>query len=179
VTIRLDTAEAPHELAQMARPPILLSLFLMMPALALNAQILKGRVFQVSDGDTILIQTTGRRVEIRLHGIDAPELMQVHGMRAKRFLARLVNGREVRVLMKARDRLRRIIGVVTIEEINVNMAMIAKGMAWVYRRHIEREPYYEFWKRLERRARIAKRGLWSDPHPVAPWRWRRMRRRGR
>ena len=28
-------------------------------------------------------------------------------------------------------------------------------------------------KRLEQEARDAKRGLWSDPHAVAPWEWRK------
>ncbi len=29
---------------------------------------------------------------------------------------------------------------------------------------------------LEEEARVAKRGLWADPHAVPPWEWRVMRK---
>ncbi len=32
---------------------------------------------------------------------------------------------------------------------------------------------------LEEEARVARRGLWADPHAVPPWEWRVMRRRAR
>jgi endonuclease YncB( thermonuclease family) len=39
----------------------------------------------------------------------------------------------------------------------------------VFRRYATRMEYF----RIEDEARVAGRGLWSDPHPVPPWEWRR------
>jgi len=30
-------------------------------------------------------------------------------------------------------------------------------------------------EKLEKEARVAKKGLWADPHPVPPWEWRKAR----
>ena len=32
---------------------------------------------------------------------------------------------------------------------------------------------------LEAEAREAKKGLWADPHPVPPWKWRKQRKASR
>ncbi|CAG0912171.1 unnamed protein product, partial [Cyprideis torosa] len=41
--------------------------------------------------------------------------------------------------------------------------------AWHYRKY-SKDPNLQA---LEDEARKAKRGLWADPDPVAPWDWRR------
>ncbi|WP_291441511.1 thermonuclease family protein [Desulfovibrio sp.] len=45
------------------------------------------RVVQVTDGDTITVEpkSGGERVKVRLHGIDAPELIQSSGEAARAF----------------------------------------------------------------------------------------------
>jgi len=32
---------------------------------------------------------------------------------------------------------------------------------------------------LEMEARVAKKGLWSEPYPVPPWVWRKMKKAGK
>jgi micrococcal nuclease len=46
-------------------------------------------------------------------------------------------------------------------------------MAWWYQQFARREMVLAA---LEQEARDAKRGLWSDPHAVAPWEWRKAQR---
>lgn len=53
---------------------------------------------------------------------------------------------------------------------SLNHQMVREGMAWWYRAVVPGDRELE---RLEAEARAAKRGLWSQPHPVPPWDWRR------
>ena len=58
---------------------------------AINAPVLCGRPY-VTDGDSLIIQKT----EIRLFGVDAPEMNHPYGKQAKWALFALCNGHEVR-----------------------------------------------------------------------------------
>lgn len=61
-------------------------------------QVLKGRVY-VTDGDTITLAKT----QIRLFGIDAPELAHPYGKIAKNALYDLCKGQTIRALVTAED----------------------------------------------------------------------------
>jgi hypothetical protein len=50
---------------------------------------------------------------------------------------------------------------------------IRAGYAWWYRKYV---PHDKELERLEKEAREAKRGLWSDPHAIAPWECRKLQR---
>jgi len=135
---------------------------------------LSGEVVRVADGDTLTIRSaSGRRLKIRLYGIDAPEADQPHGPEAERALAGAVAGRRVRVEAREWDDYGRIVGVVYAGERNVNLAMVCEGEAWWYRHYAGGE---RAMRDCEEQARAARRGLWQAPDPVAPWDWRRRRR---
>jgi micrococcal nuclease len=51
---------------------------------------------------------------------------------------------------------------------NLNQDLVRAGLAWWYQRYARRETALQD---LEQEARDAKRGLWIDPNPVAPWNW--------
>ena len=53
---------------------------------------------------------------------------------------------------------------------NLNQELVRAGLAWWYQQYGCRETVL---RDLEQEARAAKRGLWSDPKPVAPWEWRK------
>ena len=46
--------------------------------------------------------------------------------------------------------------------------MVKLGMAWHFKKYSDDMSYDD----LEREAREAKVGLWSDPNPIAPWDYR-------
>ncbi len=50
----------------------------------------------------------------------------------------------------------------------LNRELVAAGMAWHYVRYSDDETLAE----AERQARKARVGIWSEPEPVAPWRYR-------
>lgn len=65
----------------------------------------------------------------------------------------------------------RAVGLVTFDGQDVNLAHLKAGLAWFYRQYASelnanRRATYE---QAERDAREARRGLWADPAPVAPW----------
>lgn len=57
-----------------------------MPAVA---DTLTGRVVGVHDGDTLTLLVSHQQVKVRLVGIDAPELAQPYGQKAKQALSAL------------------------------------------------------------------------------------------
>ena len=68
--------------------------------------------------------------------------------------------------------------VVTVDGADVGVEQLRRGLAWVYTRYLDELPYdaRRLYLQTEREARDARRGLWSDPDPVPPWDWRKMRR---
>lgn len=109
-------------------PAISLALLILSSSLA-PADTLTGRVTRVIDGDTIMVGTN----RIRLADIDAPELSQPHGPEAKATLAAMVLDREVVVQYTRRDRYRRMLATVHLENQKINCALVAAGHAWRYR----------------------------------------------
>ncbi len=135
-----------------------------------------GRVVGVSDGDTITVLHSGKGERIRLHGIDCPEKRQAFGKRAKQFTSNLVFAETVTVQAVDRDRYGRTVGVVLLPDgRSLNHELVRAGLAWMYRRYTNDQSLSD----LEEEARVARRGLWADPHAVAPWEWRTMRKRYR
>jgi len=57
---------------------------------------------------------------------------------------------------------------------SLNRELVRAGMAWWYRQYARNDTPLA---QLEAEAKAAKRGLWSDPQAVAPWEWRKQRRR--
>jgi endonuclease YncB( thermonuclease family) len=91
----------------------------------------QGRVVSVVDGDTLdVVLERGRKVRVRLVGVDAPELDQPLGREALHFLQQLVGRRQVTVRLVGRDRYRRRLGFVQHDGADVSEALLRNGMAW-------------------------------------------------
>lgn len=127
-----------------------------------------GRVVNVADGDTVTVLADRREVRVRLAGIDAPERGQPHARAARQSLASLVAGRTVTVHGRGEDVYGRLLGEIRVEMLDVNAEQVRRGYAWVFRRY-SHDPRL---LALEAEAKVARRGLWQDPNPVAPWLWR-------
>ncbi len=132
-----------------------------------------GKVISIADGDTFTMLVAGnRQVKIRLHGIDCPEKGQDYGDVAKKHLSSLLSLHDsVKVIWKSKDRYRRTIGIAYSGGININEALLQKGLAWHYIKY-DKNPE---WSQMEAAARKAKLNLWSKPNPVAPWKQREKR----
>lgn len=130
----------------------------------------KGIEVFVLDGDTIEILSNNHSERIRLYGIDCPEMDQPFGDKAKQFTSSLIAGKNVSIKPIGIDQYGRTIGIVYVDGINVNRALVENGLAWVYRKYCK-ESFCSEWLVLEKEARDRKIGLWSQ-EAIPPWKWR-------
>ncbi|MCS3940222.1 endonuclease YncB(thermonuclease family) [Salinibacter ruber] len=104
-----------------------------------------------------------------MHGVDAPESAQSYGTAATRAARQYVDGKSVRVAVEEIGRYGRAVARVEVQGADLGAMLIRRGLAWHYRQYAPGETEYA---RLQRQARNADRGLWSQPSPVPPWEWR-------
>lgn len=130
-----------------------------------------GRVVRVIDGDTVSVLSGKEMYRVRLNGIDAPESKQAYGQRAKQSLIALAAQKNVLVVSSKQDRYGRYLGTLMNGGSNINAQQVEKGMAWAYRFHGKATDINML--ALENKARSNGVGLWADPNPVEPWKWRR------
>jgi endonuclease YncB( thermonuclease family) len=155
--------------------PLLLVLAAVLPG-ASSAQILRGEVLSIGDGDTIRVRQAGKAITVRLACIDAPETAQSpYGQQARRYLQqRLPIGREVSLEVKTTDRYGRTVAEV-ISEINLNLAMVEDGQAFAYRQYLGGCDAKEYLG-AEFRASRHRYGVWQVPGGITrPWDFRRGR----
>lgn len=148
---------------------LFLSLIFILYSIGIGSATIKGKVVKVTDGDSITILTEGnRQVKIRLDGIDCPERGQDYGTKATDFTKELCAGKDVIIDSIGIDRYRRVLGIVWVDSINVNEALLINGLAWRYKYNKS-----EYYLSLEQEARAQKLNIWSMKNPVAPWDFRK------
>jgi|TARA_B100001971_G_C18138188_1_gene508856 endonuclease YncB( thermonuclease family) len=144
------------------------------PISASAAETFYGRVVGVIDGDTIRITRNLKSVKVRLYGVDCPEIKQAGGKEARALVRRLAFGRVLLIESKGKDRYKRIIGRVYLLSGNtLSRELVKAGKCWWYRKYAPDDQYL---KELEKEAKADKRGIWADPNPIPPWKWRKKRR---
>ena len=127
---------------------------------------LEGRVVHVTDGDTVRVRlASGREERVRYIGVDTPEPTagECFADDATAFNARLVAGRDVRLVLDAeeRDRYGRLLAYVHAGGVFVNAELVRAG----YALPLTVPPNVRFegrFARLARDARRAERGLWAS-----------------
>lgn len=177
---------------QPAARAALLALLLLSGTLAHAAtSSFEARVLKIEDGDTVTVVTdAGRRLKVRLLGIDAPETGQPFGAASRRELSERLAGGRVRIEQSGVDAYGRVLGRILVPPrdcrgcaatVDVNLAQVESGMAWWYRQYArdQRAADRRRYESAETRARGAGTGLWADDAPVAPWDWRHARKPAR
>lgn len=141
----------------------------------LHAQSIQGLVVSIADGDTLTVLDAQKvQHKIRLAGIDTPERRQPFGQRAREALSHLVFQKVVLVLTEKRDRYGRWVAKVISDGRDVNLSLVVDGWAWHYKKYAGEQSASDrlLYASAEEDARSQRRGLWSDPHAIAPWDWR-------
>ena len=156
--------------------PLLFLLLILLVIFPCPSWAWSGKVISIADGDTITVLRDKEQVRIGLYGIDTPELGQAFGTKAKQLTSGMVFGEVVEVEPVDTDRYGRTVALVSVFKRLVNEELVNAGYAWVYTRYCT-QPLCERWKVLESEAREAKRGLWSSPHAIPPWEFRRKERK--
>ncbi len=106
----------------------------------------------IIDGDTIDVG----QARVRLFGMDAPELSQAGGHKARSHLIRLAGGRQVSVQPVDVDCYGRIVARVSCGGIDLSKQMVADGFARAM------TDWHLDYAVTEFRARRGRRGLWAN-----------------
>lgn len=137
---------------------------------------IQGTVTSVVDGDSLWVTPSngGKAIEVRLAGIDAPEICQEHGGESKKFLAELVLKQPVRLVVggggSAHDTYGRTLGTVYLADVEVNRRLVEEGQAWSTRVKWDQGPYVT----QERMAKALSRGVHRvGAAAIQPWDFRK------
>ena len=142
---------------------------------------LTGRVLRVADGDTLtILRSNNKQVRVRLASIDAPETTkdsrrsgQPFAVASRRFLSDLVSDKPLTLSCYERDRHGRAVCDVLLQDgETANQKLVQAGMAMANREKQGRFLHDPRIDQLEREAKEARVGIWSEPNPVPPWKWR-------
>lgn len=134
------------------------------------------RVMAVHEGDRLTLYHNGKNEMVFLQDIDSPELKQPYGKQAKRATGAYIGGREVIVRGFKRDALGRITAEVLLPDgRNVGHELLKEGLAWWTRSKSSDRSL----ENMEELARASGKGLWADPNPVPPWKWKTAKKTSR
>lgn len=131
-----------------------------------------GKVTRVTDGDTLWVRLAegGKPVRVRIDGIDAPEICQAGGRAARVALASRVASRTVTLVIRRHDDYGRAVASVHVGGEDIAGWMVGRGHAWSYHYGREGGPYLK----LQGQAQAAGKGLFADPHALAPRLFRKL-----
>ncbi|WP_434778127.1 thermonuclease family protein [Neisseria sp. Ec49-e6-T10] len=152
------------------------------------------QVLEVITGDTFKCVTENEKVvTVKLYQIYAPELDQPYGQQAKKILSGLILGQKIRLLemrpypdSKENKRfINKGSNNLILAEIHlysemkdqfslydlINFKILAQGYVWFKNSEPNEHPY----EQVEEQARKNKYGLWADPNPIPPWKWRKQK----
>ena len=147
-------------------------LALLLLTFSITAETISGKVVSVSDGDTVtILDSSNKQYKIRFEHIDTPEKSQDFGQRAKQHLSKLIFGKQVKAVIKTKDRYSRYIATIYLNDTNINLAMVKAGFAWHYKAYSKDKTFAQ----AEEAARTKKLGLWADKSAVPPWDHRRSK----
>ena len=151
-----------------------------------------GTVTKVSDGDTIHLSTLEQtKLKVRLYGIDAPETVKIDNKTGRvnkpgqpyseeswRALESKIMGKKVKVDILDIDKYRRMVGMIYLDDRNINLEMIREGYAEAFVEYLK-PPYREEFLATQRGAKAASKGIWTLPDYERPRAFRkRLKVRG-
>jgi len=153
-------------------------------------------VVKVLDGDTIVIRhkdggKAGKESIHCIRGAAAPYLDQPYGEQARDRLQKLVDGKEITHSGPVGRPHKKFSAVrFRTEQEMLAVTLVSEGLAWVIESELEDKhakpgsskkliPEADALLKAQEEARKAKRGLWADQNPIAPWEWRDRAKAGK
>ncbi|HWB03542.1 MAG TPA: thermonuclease family protein [Verrucomicrobiales bacterium] len=131
-------------------------------------------LYSVIDSDTLTVSMDGRKLTVRLDGIDAPEPGQQGGPDATSALTALVKNRPLKIVFTGRDPDGVALARIHARGIDIAERLLRDGWAW-YREDRDKAIDSALLADAEAEAQLHRRGLWAERIPVRPWEWRQRR----
>ena len=140
----------------MQRIPALLAIVFL--AATASAQAYRARVTEVHNGHTITVRdVVGQRTEIvRLDGVESPGRWRPFAAKSRESLRALVKHKQVTIIPRSNDHSGRITATVLIDDLDVGLEQIRRGLAWYSRDSGIRE-----YEDAEAEAERERKGVWS------------------
>lgn len=139
------------------------------------------QVTRVFDGETLEVDHGGKKMAVRLAGVDAPEPARFAGdedqpfsASARNLLAGYALNRMVELREYGRDADGYLLAEVFVGDRNVNLALVQAGLAEVVERPAAEGLNLAPYRRAEAEARSARRGMWMQERYTSPAQWRRL-----
>ena len=153
---------------------ILAPLFLLFTAASAEAVVVRGVVSEVPDGQSIVVTSGGRKLNVLLRGVAAPALNQEFADVSRAHLASLIQDQAVEVHFSQLQQ-EYVIARVVFNQADVSLQIIRDGAVWFDRvgNHSMTDEERALYSEAERLARTERRGLWTDGSPMPPWEWKR------
>ena len=135
-------------------------------------------LLRVVDGDTLVVAPEkGKKILVRLYGIDCPEGRQKFGLEARQITHELAYNQPLILELLYEDRYGRSVAIIWLpDNTTLQEKLLRIGAGWVFPRYCTRQECVA-WEKLEHTARESKIGLWEESHPIPPWEWRKNSRR--
>jgi micrococcal nuclease len=143
-----------------------------------QTETVRVKVETVHDGDSLTVSDASKRsFKIRLIGIDAPELKQDFGGKARKQLKKLLKLDKKNIIVKpfGLDRYNRILALIFVGGLNVNLELLKNGSAWVYDSKELGKEQSGIYAEAMSEARRKKIGLWKDDGAVEPKEFRKKK----
>jgi endonuclease YncB( thermonuclease family) len=134
-----------------------------------------GKVLNVHDGDTLtLLGPNNFEYKVRFNGVDAPELKQEFGEKARKSLAKMVEGKIATIEYDKIDKYGRFVCKVFVNGNDINREQLKRGMAWHFKKYQDEQiPEDKInYAAEELAAKDRKIGLWNQKTIEAPWEYR-------
>jgi endonuclease YncB( thermonuclease family) len=119
-------------------------------------------------------------LKVRLYGIDAPETPKInnrtgqvnkpgqpHGEESWKALENKIIRKQVKLEILDIDKYRRMVGMIWLDDRNINLEMVNEGFAEAFIEYLKR-PYRSEFLEAEREAKSTRRGIWSLPYYERP-----------
>ena len=137
-------------------------------------QVLKGSLIsECKDGDSFFIKVGDKFYDVRLWGVDAPELKQKYGKTSRMMLQETIQGKSLKIVYKSRMYQRIVCQVFVVSgksEKDVAEIMLKSGIVWKDPRFAKKMLNYQ---KMFEESREAGRGLFADKSAVPPWVYRK------
>jgi endonuclease YncB( thermonuclease family) len=148
--------------------------WILLSSQVLISQNIIGKVVGITDGDTFkLLEKDSILHKVRVANIACPERGQPFSNRAKQFTSDAIFSKDIKIEVLNTDRYGRLIAFAIYDDgLNLSEELVRSGYAWNYDKYSDDEVLIN----LEKEARNKKLGLWSEPHPIPPWEWRKGKR---
>ena len=164
--------------------------YLLIILLFLNSYFVRAdftaKVQRVVDGDTVYVEDeAGKKFKVRLTGIDAPEQNQPYGLASTYHLRELLLNKFVLLESEPKkgkpysvDRYKRVLAKIILDGRDINLSQVLNGYAWHFKRYQKQQSPKdrELYSQAELHAEKNKLGLWDEKNPIAPWKWRKIKK---